>query len=102
MALYVVATPIGNLDDLSPRAAKTLGSVAAVASEDPRRTQNLLRHLGLSKPLIRYDEHVHGREAPKILRRLEAGEDVALVTVAGTPGVSDPGGRLISMAVAAG
>lgn len=102
MALYVVATPIGNLEDLTPRAAKILSSVSAVASEDTRRTQNLLRHLGLHKPLIRYDEHVHERAAPGLLARLAAGEDIALVTDAGTPGVSDPGGRLISRAVEAG
>jgi 16S rRNA (cytidine1402-2'-O)-methyltransferase len=102
MALYVVSTPIGNLDDISARAVKALGSVSAVASEDTRRTQNLLRHLGLHKPLLRYDEHVHARSAPALLSRLQSGEDIALVTDAGTPGVSDPGGRLISMAVEAG
>jgi 16S rRNA (cytidine1402-2'-O)-methyltransferase len=102
MALYVVATPIGNLEDLSPRAAKVLADVHAVACEDTRHTQNLLRHLGLHKPLIRYDEHVHGREAPRLVARLLAGEDLALVSDAGTPGVSDPGGRLLAQAVAAG
>jgi 16S rRNA (cytidine1402-2'-O)-methyltransferase len=102
MALYVVATPIGNLDDLSPRAAKTLGAVAAIACEDTRRTLKLLRHLGLHKPLIRYDDHVHGRALPEILSRLKAGEDVALVTDAGTPGVSDPGSRLVKAVLEAG
>jgi 16S rRNA (cytidine1402-2'-O)-methyltransferase len=102
MALYVVATPIGNLDDLTPRAAKTLGAVGAVACEDTRRTGNLMRHLGLHKPLIRYDEHVHDREAPRLLERLKAGEEIALVSDAGTPLLSDPGNRLVSAAVAAG
>src|SRR5438552_1806287 len=102
MALYVVSTPIGNLEDLSPRAAKVFGAAAAVVAEDTRRTQNLLRHLGVHKPLIRYDGHVHDRESPKILARLQAGEDLALVTDAGTPGVSDPGDRLIARAVEAG
>jgi 16S rRNA (cytidine1402-2'-O)-methyltransferase len=102
MALYVVATPIGNLEDVSPRAVKTLGAVQAIACEDTRRTQNLLRHLGIHKPLLRYDEHVHGREAPRLLARLKAGEDIAVVSDAGTPGVSDPGGRLAAEAVAAG
>lgn len=102
MALYVVATPIGNLEDLSPRAAKVLGAASVVAAEDTRHTQNLLRHLGLQKPLLRYDEHVHAREAHRIVARLKAGEDIALVTDAGTPGVSDPGGRLIPLAVEAG
>jgi 16S rRNA (cytidine1402-2'-O)-methyltransferase len=102
MALYVVATPIGNLEDLSPRAVKTLGAVAAVACEDTRRTLNLLRHFSIHKPLLRYDDHVHGRALPEILGRLKAGEDVALVTDAGTPGVSDPGGRLVKAVVEAG
>lgn len=102
MALYVVSTPIGNLDDMTARAVKALTNASAIASEDTRRTQNLLRHLGLHKPLIRYDEHVHERAAPALLARLSAGEEIALVTDAGTPGVSDPGGRLISRAVEAG
>ena len=102
MALYVVATPIGNLDDLTPRAAKTLAAVSAVACDDTRRTQNLLRHLGLHKPMLRYDEHVHERSLPGILERLKAGEDLAVVSDAGTPGVSDPGGRLISAALKEG
>jgi 16S rRNA (cytidine1402-2'-O)-methyltransferase len=102
MALYVVATPIGNLEDLSPRAAKTVGAVSAIACEDTRRTLKLLRHLGVHKPLIRYDDHVHGRALPEILSRLKAGEDVALVTDAGTPGVSDPGSRLVKAVLEGG
>lgn len=102
MALYLVATPIGNLKDVTERAKETLASVSAVVAEDTRRTGQLLRHLNLEKPLVRYDEHVHGREAPKLLDRLAAGEDLALVTDAGTPGLSDPGGRLVTMAVERG
>jgi len=102
MALYVVATPIGNLEDLSPRARKVLSEAAVVAAEDTRHTGGLLSHAGLRKPLVRYDGHVHKREAPRLLERLRRGEDVALVTDAGTPGVSDPGALLIHEAVEAG
>jgi len=101
--LYVVATPIGNLDDLSPRAAEVLRRVAVVVAEDTRRTRTLLAHAGarpahlLSMPA--FDER--GRVAG-IVDRLAAGEDVALVTDAGTPGVSDPGARLVDAAWGAG
>jgi 16S rRNA (cytidine1402-2'-O)-methyltransferase len=100
--LYIVSTPIGHLEDLSPRALKTLAKVSVVACEDTRHTQKLLTHHGVQKPLVRYDEHVHHREMPRLLERLQRNEDVALVTDAGTPGVSDPGARLIQAAVAAG
>lgn len=102
MALYLVATPIGNLKDFSDRGRETLVKAAAVVAEDTRRTGQLLHHAGIEKPLIRYDEHVHAREAPRLLDRLAAGEDLALVTDAGTPGLSDPGGRLAAMAVGKG
>lgn len=102
MALYLVSTPIGNLEDLSPRALKILNTVSLVASEDTRHTANLLNHFGIRKPLARYDDHVHRREGPRLLERLKRGEDVALVTDAGTPGVSDPGERLVREALAAG
>jgi 16S rRNA (cytidine1402-2'-O)-methyltransferase len=102
MALYVVATPIGNLDDLSVRARQVLEKAAAVACEDTRHTLGLLTHAGIRRPLLRYDDHVHARETPRLLERLRRGEDIALVTDAGTPGVSDPGGRLIAEAVKAG
>ena len=101
--LYVVATPIGNLGDLSPRAAEVLRTVRAVAAEDTRRTLKLFAHLGVAAPpllsLPAFDER--GRLGP-VLDRLRAGEDVALCTDAGTPGVSDPGAALVAAAWAAG
>lgn len=102
MTLFVVATPVGNLQDLSPRAAEILSKAHVVACEDTRHTARLLNHLGARKQLVRFDQHVHRREAPRLLSRLAAGEDVALVSDAGTPGVSDPGPELVRAAVAAG
>jgi 16S rRNA (cytidine1402-2'-O)-methyltransferase len=102
MALFVVATPIGHLKDLTERARETLASASAVLAEDTRRTGQLLRHAGIERPLVRYDEHVHERQAPRLLERLSQGEDLALVTDAGTPGLSDPGGRLVALAVKRG
>jgi 16S rRNA (cytidine1402-2'-O)-methyltransferase len=102
LALYLVATPIGNLKDFSERARETLLKSSAVVAEDTRRTGQLLHHAGIEKPLVRYDEHVHAREAPRLLERLSVGEDLALVTDAGTPGLSDPGERLVTLAVERG
>jgi 16S rRNA (cytidine1402-2'-O)-methyltransferase len=101
--LYVVATPIGHLGDLSPRAAETLRSVARVAAEDTRRTRGLLTHLGISgKPIDRLDAHASGRDIERLVEHLARGEDVALVTDAGTPVVSDPGTDLVRAAAEAG
>jgi 16S rRNA (cytidine1402-2'-O)-methyltransferase len=101
--LYVVATPIGNLGDLSPRAAEVLRAVRAVVAEDTRRTHKLFAHLGAAAPTLlslpAFDER--GRLAP-VLERLRAGEDVALCTDAGTPAVSDPGAALVAAAWEAG
>ncbi len=101
--LWVLATPIGNLSDLSPRAAEVLTRVSAVAAEDTRRTRKLYAHLGAPAPamlsLPAFDER--GRLAP-VLERLRAGEEVALCTDAGTPGVSDPGAALVAAAWEAG
>ncbi len=101
--LYVVATPIGNLGDLSPRASEVLRSVAAVAAEDTRRTLKLFAHLGVPAPrmlsLPAFDERAR---VARIVERLVAGEDVALCTDAGTPGVSDPGAALVAAAWEAG
>lgn len=102
MTLYVVSTPIGNLEDLTPRALKALSAAHVVACEDTRHSGRLLTHFGLHKTLVRYDEHVHHRETPRLLERLRRGEDVALVTDAGTPGVSDPGFPLIRAALEKG
>jgi 16S rRNA (cytidine1402-2'-O)-methyltransferase len=100
--LYIVATPIGNLGDITLRAIETLKSADIVACEDTRQSGKLLAHLGFSKPLVRYDEHTHELASRKILAHLQAGQNVALVTDAGTPAVSDPGSRLVDVVVAAG
>ncbi|MEW6033096.1 MAG: 16S rRNA (cytidine(1402)-2'-O)-methyltransferase [Bacillota bacterium] len=100
--LYLVGTPVGNLEDLSPRAARLLGEVSLVAAEDTRRTRQLLTHLGLRTPLLSYHQHSGDARVEEICRRLESGEDVALVTDAGMPAVSDPGWRLVATAVARG
>jgi len=99
--LYVVATPIGNRGDLSPRAARVLASVSVVAAEDTRHTGRLLRDLGIQTDLISVHEHNEQARVPGLIQRLTAGADVALVSDAGTPGISDPGYRLVAAAHAA-
>lgn len=94
-ALYVVATPIGNLEDLSPRAARLLGEAALVAAEDTRHTARLLRHLGLSVPMLSLHEHNEAARVEQLDARLAAGESIALVSDAGTPLISDPGFVLV-------
>ncbi len=96
--LYVVATPLGNLDDLSPRAAATLIRAAAVAAEDTRRTKPLLAHVGSRAELISFHAHSSDAALRRILDLLGSGKDVALVTDAGTPAVSDPGAVLVAAA----
>ncbi len=100
--LYVVATPIGNLADLSPRALDTLRAVAAICAEDTRHTRQLLSHYGVEQNLIALHEHNEAGLADRIVTRLCAGESLALVSDAGTPLVSDPGFRLVAAARAAG
>ena len=100
--LHVVATPIGNLGDLSPRALDTLRTVAAICAEDTRHTRKLLTHYGLDKPLVALHEHNEEELAERLVARLLAGESLALVSDAGTPLVSDPGFRLVRAARAAG
>lgn len=100
--LYVVATPIGNLDDITLRALKTLRTVQLVAAEDTRRTGNLLRHFNIDVPIISVHEHNEQARVQKIIGRLAKGESVALVTDAGTPGVSDPGAGLVAAIRSAG
>lgn len=96
--LYVVATPIGNLEDLTPRARRTLADVDLVAAEDTRHTGRLLSHLGLKKRLIALHDHNEEQVVTKVIAELEAGHSVALVSDAGTPLVSDPGFRLLRAA----
>ena len=95
--LYLIATPIGNLGDLSPRAAATLEAADFVAAEDTRVTMKLLSHLGLKKPMVSYHEHNKASAGPAILARLLAGESCALATDAGTPAISDPGEDLVRL-----
>jgi 16S rRNA (cytidine1402-2'-O)-methyltransferase len=101
-ALYVVATPIGNLADLTLRAIQVLALADTVACEDTRVGGGLLRHIGLHKPLLALHQHNEAGAAQQVLQRLAAGERVALVSDAGTPAVSDPGARLVAAAAAAG
>ncbi|HUQ14444.1 MAG TPA: 16S rRNA (cytidine(1402)-2'-O)-methyltransferase [Gemmatimonadales bacterium] len=100
--LYVVATPLGNLGDLAPRAAEVLRQAAVVAAEDTRRTRGLLSHLGASPTLLSFHAHSRERRLDALLEILGDGRDVALVTDAGTPGVSDPGTDLVAAAREAG
>jgi 16S rRNA (cytidine1402-2'-O)-methyltransferase len=100
--LYVVATPIGNMDDISLRALDVLASVDVIAAEDTRHSRPLLARHGIERPLIALHEHNEERQAPVLVERLRAGESVALVSDAGTPMISDPGYRLVSAAAEAG
>ena len=100
--LYVVATPIGNLEDLTMRALRVLKEVGLIACEDTRRTRTLLTHFGIHAPVTSYFEHNKLIKGPTILRTLQEGTSVALVTDAGTPGISDPGFLLVREARAAG
>jgi 16S rRNA (cytidine1402-2'-O)-methyltransferase len=93
--LFVVATPIGNLEDLTFRALRTLREVDLVAAEDTRRTAKLLAHYEIRKPLVSLREHNETRETPRLIARLRAGENIALVSDAGTPTIADPGARLV-------
>ncbi len=100
--LFVVATPIGNIDDISLRARTVLAQVALIAAEDTRHTGKLLARLGVQKRLLSCHEHNEAARVTQIIERLQAGDDVALVSDAGTPLLSDPGYRLVTAAVAAG
>ena len=95
--LYLVATPIGNLGDFSPRAVETLEAVDFIAAEDTRVSVKLLNHFAIKKPLVSYHEHNHVTAGQAILQRLLAGESCALVTDAGTPAISDPGEDLVRL-----
>ena len=93
--LYVVATPIGNLGDITLRAIEVLKSVDAIAAEDTRHSGMLLKHFAIKKPLVSFHEHNEATRTAQLIERVAAGENIALVTDAGTPGLSDPGARLI-------
>ncbi len=99
--LYVVATPIGNLDDLGFRAVRVFKEVDLIACEDTRHTRLLLQRHGIATPLISYHEHNEAERAPELLRRLQAGASIALVSDAGTPVLSDPGYTLVRQAITA-
>jgi len=98
--LYLVATPIGNLGDITLRALETLRQVDVVASEDTRKTGRLLKHFEISKPQIAFHEHNEAKSGRKIINLLAEGKSVAVVTDAGTPGISDPGYSIVQRAVA--
>lgn len=100
--LYVVATPIGNLGDITQRALATLQQVDAIAAEDTRHSVGLLRHFGISKPLIAVHEHNEQQSAQGLIKRLLAGDSIALITDAGTPAVSDPGAVVVQAVRQAG
>ena len=100
--LYIVATPIGNLEDITLRAARLLGEVDKVLAEDTRRTRRLLTHLGHNTPTISLHDHNERGRIPQVIGWLEAGETLALVSDAGTPGISDPGFPLVRALVAEG
>lgn len=100
--LFLVSTPIGNLEDLTHRAVRVLSSVAAIACEDTRQTRKLLAHYGIRTPTLSYHEHNETSRTPELIGRLLAGDDVALVSDAGTPLVSDPGSVLVARAAQEG
>jgi 16S rRNA (cytidine1402-2'-O)-methyltransferase len=100
--LYLVATPIGNLEDITLRALRTLKECDLVAAEDTRRTGQLLKHFGISKPLLSYFKFSEAKRSEEIIERLGRGDKIALVTDAGSPGISDPGERVVKAAIATG
>jgi 16S rRNA (cytidine1402-2'-O)-methyltransferase len=100
--LYLVATPIGNLEDITLRALRVLRECDAVAAEDTRHSGQLLKHFGISKPLLSYFQFNEAKRSEEIIERLRRGEKIALVTDAGSPGISDPGERVVKAVIAAG
>jgi 16S rRNA (cytidine1402-2'-O)-methyltransferase len=100
--LYLVATPIGNLEDITLRAIRVLQQADVIACEDTRQTQKLLNHFGIEKPTISYHEHNEASRAAELVEKLAAGARIAMVSDAGTPGISDPGFRLVALAIERG
>jgi 16S rRNA (cytidine1402-2'-O)-methyltransferase len=100
--LYVVATPIGNLEDITLRALRVLREVAVIAAEDTRRTAKLLHHHAIQTATVSFHEHNARARVPQLLKRLQAGQSIAIVSDAGTPGVSDPGVELVRACIAEG
>ncbi|MEO7041684.1 MAG: 16S rRNA (cytidine(1402)-2'-O)-methyltransferase [Gemmatimonadaceae bacterium] len=101
-SLYIVATPIGNLGDMTLRAIEILKSVNVVVAEDTRHSRTLLTHLGITTPMSAYHEHNEARESPRLVKRMLGGESIALISDAGTPLLSDPGARLVAASLEAG
>lgn len=101
MPLYLVATPIGNLEDITLRALRVLDEVAVIAAEDTRHTGRMLAHFGIKTPIVSYHEHNEKSRAANLVERLKLGESVAVVTDAGTPGISDPAYRIVQAAIEA-
>lgn len=97
--LYLIATPIGNLDDITYRAVKVLNTVDIIAAEDTRHSLKLLNHLGISKPLISYHRHSEENKTDLLINKLSNGENIALITDAGTPAISDPGEEIVKKAI---
>src|SRR5205823_1478510 len=97
--LYVVATPIGNLGDITLRALEVLKSADVIAAEDTRHSGNLLRHYSIQKPLVSYHEHNEAKRTAELIERLNDGANVAVITDAGLPGISDPGHRLLQACI---
>jgi 16S rRNA (cytidine1402-2'-O)-methyltransferase len=100
--LYVVATPLGNLEDVTLRALRVLKEVDLIAAEDTRHSRNLLRHYGIATPLTSYHDHIERQKAPRLVELVRQGKAVALISDAGTPGIADPGYHLVKAALAAG
>src|SRR5579863_4022720 len=100
--LYIVATPIGNLEDITYRATRILKEVDVIACEDTRQTRKLLDHYGIEKPLVSYHEHNETQRAQELIARIKAGATVAQVSDAGMPGISDPGYRVVKLALESG
>src|SRR5215510_10519993 len=100
--LFIVAPPIGNLEDITVRALRVLREVALIAAEDTRRTAHLLARHAIATPTTSLHEHNEAKKTPALVQRLHASDDIALVSDAGTPTISDPGRRLVAAAIAAG